>query len=253
LPALERYQALRNNTPPLLIGVTTNMTKHSLLLIDDDIDFCELLVEYLSTEDFIVKAVHDGQTGYEQAVKTPYDIIILDVMLPKLNGYDALKKIKAKISTPVLMLTAKGDEVDQVIGLEIGADDYLPKPCSPRLLVARLKAILRRLSPEINEEKQELIVDNIRIDYNLHQVTISEQLIEITNSEYNILKCLMEKVGKVVSKEELSEKGLNRKIAAFDRSVDMHISHLRSKVGSTKSGQPKIKTIRGVGYMLETE
>jgi len=228
------------------------MKKHTVLIIDDDIDFCELLAEYLEREDFNVRFAHDGVSGYEAALapESNISIIILDVMLPKMNGFDVLKKLKQNTTTPVLMLTAKGDEADQLKGLNTGADDYLPKPCSPKLLVARLRAILRRIEP-IGDMTEQLSVGNICLDLTTRLVTINDQLVELTNSEYNILCCLMKDVGKIVPKEALSEQGLNRKIEAFDRSVDMHISHLRSKLDSTSPSTPKIRTIRGIGYLLE--
>lgn len=226
------------------------MKKNTVLLIDDDIDFCELLAEYLEREEFETRAAHDGASGYEAALDPDISIIILDVMLPKMNGFEVLKKLKQTISTPVLMLTAKGDEADQLTGLNIGADDYLPKPCSPRLLVARLRAILRRVEPPM-EASEQLTVGNICIDLATHITTINGHFVELTNSEYNILCCLIKNVGKIVPKEALSEQGLNRKIEAFDRSVDMHISHLRSKLDAVNSNTPRIRTIRGIGYLLE--
>ncbi|MBP9726848.1 MAG: response regulator transcription factor [Gammaproteobacteria bacterium] len=225
--------------------------KYTVLLIDDDIDFCELLGEYLEREGFETLAAHDGISGYEAALDPNVNIIILDVMLPKMNGFEVLKKLKVNTATPVLMLTAKGDEADQLTGLNIGADDYLPKPCSPKLLVARLRAILRRVEPIVTETPEQLTVGNIYLDLATRATTIAGQLIELTNSEYNILCCLMKDVGKIVPKEDLSEQGLNRKIAAFDRSVDMHISHLRSKLDQAGHDSPRIRTIRGIGYILE--
>ena len=228
------------------------MKKSTVLLIDDDIDFCELLAEYLEREGFDTRAAHDGVSGYEAALNPTINIIVLDVMLPKMNGFDVLKKLKQNTVTPVLMLTAKGDEADQLKGLNIGADDYLPKPCSPRLLVARLRAILRRVEP-ITEVSEQLIVGSICVDLATHVTTVNGQFVELTNSEYNILCCLMKDVGKIVPKENLSEQGLNRKIEAYDRSVDMHISHLRSKLDLIARDTPKIRTIRGIGYLLEKE
>lgn len=229
------------------------MKHYNTLLIDDDTEFCDLLTEYLSGEGFIITVAHDGQSGAEKAIASNYDIIILDVMLPKLNGFDALKKIKAKTNTPVLMFTAKGEEIDQVIGLEIGADDYLPKPCSPRLLVARLKAILRRVTDQENSSTEivTFIADDIVIHVDKHFALLAGKPLELTNSEYNILLCLVKNKNKVVTKDELCEKGLNRKIEVFDRSVDMHISHLRNKVGKMPNGSARIRTIRGIGYLLE--
>ncbi len=227
------------------------MKNPTVLIIDDDADFCELLAEYLQREGFDTQAEHDGQRGYEAALDTQVSIIILDVMLPKMNGFDVLKKLKKQIKTPVLMLTAKGDETDQLQGLDIGADDYLSKPCSPKLIVARLRAILRRVAVNKAEIAGQLSVGDIVVDLPTHTVTANEQEIELTNSEYNILCCLIKEVGKIVSKEELSEQGLNRKISAFDRSVDMHISNLRNKLSLAGQDMLKIRTIRGVGYLLE--
>lgn len=224
--------------------------KHAVLLIDDDIDFCELLAEYLEREGFDMHSAHDGATGYDAALNPFINIIILDVMLPKMNGFEVLKKLKQNTATPVLMLTAKGDEADQLKGLNIGADDYLPKPCSPKLIAARLRAILRRVESATDTSEQ-LNVNNISIDLTTRITTINGHVIELTNSEYNILCCLMREVGKIVPKEALSEQGLNRKIEAFDRSVDMHISHLRNKLDAMSSDAPKIRTIRGIGYLLE--
>lgn len=227
-------------------------TEHTVLLIDDDADFCELLAEYLQREGFFVRAAHDGHSGYEAALDPDINIIILDVMLPKMNGFDVLKKLKGTMTTPVLMLTAKGDEADQLIGLTIGADDYLPKPCSPKLLVARLRAILRRVETSTTGEvATQLMVGNIQIDLSTRIVMIENSVLELTNSEYNILCCLVKNSGKIVAKELLSEQCLNRKIEAFDRSVDMHISHLRNKLDQASHTSPRIRTVRGIGYFLE--
>lgn len=222
------------------------MKPHQILLIDDDIEFCQLLNEYLSGEGFEVHSVHDGQSGAEMATAETFDLVILDVMLPIMNGFDVLKIIKQKSTIPVLMLTAKGGEVDQVVGLEIGADDYLPKPCSPRLLVARLKAILRRMA----DHSTLLVADNLTIHHDERTILKDGVPLELTQSEYNILLCLVKNKGKVVTKEELCEQGLNRKIEAYDRSIDMHISHVRNKIGMMSDGSSRIKTIRGVGYRL---
>ena len=227
---------------------------YKTLLIDDDVEFCRLLTEYLGGEGFDVTSAHDGQAGSDLAITNAFDIVILDVMLPVLNGFDALKQIKQKTTVPVLMLTAKGGEVDQVVGLEIGADDYLPKPCSPRLLVARLKAILRRIPERVennNDSEILFVADDITIHHDKRTILKEGMPLELTQSEYNILLCLVKNKSKVVTKEELCEQGLNRKIEAFDRSIDMHISHVRNKIGMMSDGSPRIKTIRGVGYRLD--
>lgn len=227
------------------------MKNPAVLIIDDDSDFCELLAEYLQREGFDTQAVHDGESGYTAALSSNISIIILDVMLPKISGFDVLRKLKASTTTPVLMLTAKGDENDQLKGLNIGADDYLSKPCSPKLIVARLRAILRRMETNNSIALEHLIVGEVYVDLTTHAVTVGKKNIELTNSEYNILCCLIKDIGKIVSKEDLSEQCLNRKISAFDRSIDMHISNLRNKLNIMDKEALKIRTIRGVGYLLE--
>ncbi|MFN3234165.1 MAG: response regulator [Gammaproteobacteria bacterium] len=225
--------------------------KIKLLLIDDDVELCELLNEYLTQEDFEVTLVHDGKEGLESARKKEHDIIVLDVMLPSMNGFEVLKHIQKETKTPVLMLTAKGDEVDRVVGLEIGADDYLPKPCSPRELVARLRAILRRMQIPDQKDLKELAIGAVKINLNTREVSVNSTSIELTNSEYCILLLLMRNAGKVLDKEKISEDALGKELTPFDRSLDMHVSNLRSKIGDLNSGEYYIKTIRGVGYLFE--
>jgi DNA-binding response OmpR family regulator len=224
--------------------------KTKLLLIDDDIELCDLLMNFLSKEEFTVTAIHDGLEGVTAALEGGYDIIILDVMLPSMNGFEVLRKIQATINTPVLMLTAKGEEVDRIIGLEIGADDYLAKPYSPRELVARLRAILRRSQKYQEPNDKHYQYANIVLNTDTHELYVSEELVPLTQTEYLVLETLLNAAGKVVTKEELSEQALGRKLELYDRSLDMHISHLRSKIGSMEDGNPRIKTVRGVGYLF---
>ena len=228
--------------------------KYTVLLIDDDVGFCELLTEYLEREEFLVQVAHDGDRGYQAALRPNVDIIILDVMLPILHGFEVLKKLKSNSVTPILMLTAQGEESDQLLGLTLGADDYLPKPCSPKLLVARLRAILRRIEAStVSTVDLCLTAGNVAMHLATRTVSIADTVLELTNSEYNILCCLIKNNGKIVAKDSLSTEGLNRKIEAFDRSVDMHISHLRSKLEQASPSAPRIRTIRGIGYLLEKE
>lgn len=229
------------------------MKNTNLLLIDDDRELCELLTVYLAKEQFAVTAIHDGLAGAEAAITGSYDIIILDVMLPTMNGYDVLRRIQAKINTPILMLTAKGDEVDRVIGLEIGADDYLPKPHSPRELTARLRAILRRSATFNTMSDHRYHYGDVELNTGSRALTVAGTVIAITQTEYLVLEALMKSVDKVVTKEILSEYALGRELALYDRSLDMHISHLRSKIGQKKDSQNPIKTIRGVGYMFVSQ
>lgn len=222
----------------------------SILIIDDDTELTDLLGQYLKTEGFTVYSVHDGEQGVKKALSEPVDAIILDVMLPKLNGFEVLKAIRERIQTPVLMLTARGDDIDKIVGLEIGADDYLPKPCNPRELLARLKAILRR-TQKAPVKRPVIEQDDIVLDCSKRQVTSKGALLELTNAEFNILEMLIKSPGQAFSKEELTEYGLGRKYTAYDRSIDVHISNLRNKLGDNPKGEPFLKTVRGFGYLFD--
>lgn len=221
-----------------------------ILIIDDDVELCDLLSQYLATEGFDTTFCHDGNTGIQKALAYPFQVIILDVMLPELNGFEILKKIREKSQTPVLMLTARGDDIDRIVGLEIGADDYLAKPCNPRELVARIKAIIRR-SKKSPVLQPVLTVDNLTLDNTKRSVSLEDIELELTNAEFNILEMLLRSPGQAFSKEELTEQALGRQYTAFDRSIDVHISNLRSKLGNNQSNEPRIKTVRGYGYMYD--
>ena len=216
-----------------------------LLIIDDDVELCGLLKEFLQREGFSVECAHDGQTGLAQAQQGGYDLIILDVMLPGIDGFEILKRLRAQGRVPVLMLTARGQDVDRIVGLELGADDYLPKPFNPRELSARVKAVLRRTELKANRGKIE--VNGVVLDPGRREVTLDGKPIEITTLEFDILEQLMRNAGRVVSRDGLMESLYNRKATPFDRSIDMHVSHLRRKL---EGGRPVIKTIRGVGYQF---
>lgn len=222
---------------------------NNILIIDDDVELCDLLSQFLIQENFNPISVHDGESGVKKALNQPFDAIILDVMLPKLNGFEVLKAIRDHLETPVLMLTARGDDIDRIVGLEIGADDYLPKPCNPRELVARLKAILRR-TQKIPVSKPIIEHANIVVDCVKHVVTFKGDYLELTNAEFNILEMLIKSPGQAFSKEELTEYALGRKYTAYDRSIDVHISNLRNKLGDNPEGEPIIKTVRGFGYLF---
>ena len=214
-----------------------------ILLIDDDIELCEMLAEYLASESFSVTSVHDGRSGLNEAQASHYDIIILDVMLPELNGFSVLKELHQLISTPVLMLTAKGDDIDRIIGLEMGADDYLAKPCNPRELVARLKAILRRTQTSSAKIAGVIKTGDVEI-YPASRKALYQKLpLLLTSSEYNLLEVLANNAGYLVDKETLSEQALGKKLTAYDRSIDMHMSKLRQKLND--ESQQLIKTVRG--------
>ncbi|MGR5119466.1 response regulator [Vibrio astriarenae] len=223
-----------------------------ILLIDDDIELTSLLTEVLSFEGFQVSEANDGEAGLA-ALDASVDLILLDVMMPKLNGIETLKQLRANWETPVLMLTAKGEEIDRVIGLELGADDYLPKPFSDRELLARIKAILRRTSKDENKKNASKDCNeylNIVTYPGKQEAYIDEQLLDLTTTEFALLDYFLQHPGDVLTKEALSLEVLGKRLAAFDRAVDMHVSNLRKKLAQSGEGRTLIKTLRGRGYML---
>ena len=223
----------------------------NILLIDDDVELCEMLTEYLESESFSVTMVHDGRSGMTQAKANKYDAIILDVMLPEIDGFSVLKELRHHISTPVLMLTAKGDDIDRIVGLEMGADDYLPKPCNPRELVARLKAILRRTQSILPKTSNVININDIEIHPASRKAIYQLKPLSLTSSEYNLLEVLAKNAGEIVDKETLSEQALGKELTEYDRSIDMHLSKLRQKLGD--DSQQLIQTVRGKGYQLLVE
>lgn len=224
-----------------------NDSKAKVLIIDDDIELSGMLAEYLESEDFIVDKTHDGLAGVTQAQSASYDAIVLDVMMPKMDGFSVLRELRPTNTTPIIMLTAKGEDIDRIVGLEMGADDYLPKPCNPRELVARIKAVLRRtqLAPPIQNEIQ---TGELKVIPKARKAFFAEEELPLTSSEYNLLEVLARQVGQVVDKETLSEQALGKKLTAYDRSIDMHMSKLRQKLGDDE--QQLIQTVRGKGYQL---
>jgi DNA-binding response OmpR family regulator len=223
-----------------------------LLLADDDLELSMMLKEYLEGDGFNVETVSDGAMALKKALEENFDLIILDVMMPGLNGLDVLREIRAQKVTPVLMLTARGEDVDSIVGLELGADDYLPKPCNPRVLEARIRAVLRRSEshPEADEEGfvQPLNVGDVSLHSGTRTVLLGGVPIALTSTEFSILEILLREVGRVVSKADLLERALSKPLGRFDRSLDMHVSNLRRKLGPLADGGERIKTIRGVGY-----
>jgi DNA-binding response OmpR family regulator len=221
-----------------------------ILLVDDDQELCELLARYLQREGIEVDQVHTGSEGLQQGLAQSYDAMVLDVMMPGMNGLEVLTELRKTSQLPVVMLTAKGDEMDRIVGLEIGADDYLSKPCNPRELIARLRAVLRRTKADVLVDTRDVIhIDELEIDHGQHHVLKNDEPLELTVTEYNILNTLVSHLGKVVEKNQLAEEAMSRSLTLFDRSLDMHLSNLRKKLGSHQDGQTRIKTIRGVGYM----
>jgi two-component system response regulator CpxR len=235
-----------------------HLNKKNILLIDDDHELAELLVDYLTQQNFTVQCCFDGQSGLELAYKTEFDLILLDVMMPKLNGFEVLKALGSEYKTPVLMLTAKGDDNDKVRGLELGADDYLAKPFHHQELLARIKAILRRINIVTQQSQQTphgdnsvLAVNNIELNHATRGVTCHTNAITLTGTEYQILTMLMENHGQIISKDSISEQVLSRRLAPFDRSIDVHVSNIRRKFYPYCDIE-KIKTVRGTGYLFLT-
>lgn len=225
-----------------------------VLLVDDDVELASLLKEYIQQEGFEVDAVHDGESGVASALSGAYTIVVLDVMMPRLGGIEALRRIRAHSGVPVLMLTAKGDDVDRIVGLELGADDYVPKPCTPRELVARLRAILRRTQERAAEGAAgPLSAGELVMWPQMRRAQWKGLQLDLTSTEFNLLEVLARHAGRVVSKVELSEQGLGRPLARFDRSIDVHLSSIRHKLGARTDGSSWIETVRGQGYLLVRE
>ncbi|TXH68622.1 MAG: response regulator transcription factor [Thiothrix sp.] len=222
-----------------------------LLLVDDDLELNKLLSTYLSQEGFEVTAVMDGASAVKEASLHDYALIVLDVMMPGMNGIEALSRIRMNSSVPVLMLTARGDDIDRIMGLEMGADDYVPKPCLPRELVARIRAILRRTAPSGNATSHEpLHIGELSLWPEKRLATWQQQALDLTSTEFSLLLVLAQQAGKVVSKNDLSELGIGRPLTRYDRSIDVHMSSIRHKLGNLPDGRSCIQTVRGIGYQL---
>lgn len=221
-----------------------------LLLVDDDVEFCALLAEYLSGEDFVVDTAHDGLEAVEKLHANPTDLMILDVMMPRMNGLDVLREIRNHEQTPVLMLTARGDDIDRILGLELGADDYVAKPCNPREIVARIRAILRRVKRgESDDTSAPLVVEDVEMRRAERAVLAAGELLDLTSTEFDVLELLLQNAGHVVEKATVSSDALGRELGPYDRSIDMHISRLRRKLGELSTGGERIITVRGTGYL----
>jgi two-component system response regulator CpxR len=208
-----------------------------------------MLAEYLQSEGYSLVTVHDGEAGVEAASSGHVDVVVMDITMPVMDGFEALRQIRKISDVPVLMLTARGDEVDRIVGLEIGADDYLPKPFNPRELVARLRAILRRVRPS-SAGSGRFVQGDISIEPGSRGLFRHGEPVPVTATEFLIAELLLRAAGEVVSKEELTEKALGRRLTAYDRSLDTHLANLRKKLGPADDGSPRIKTVRGQGYMF---
>jgi two-component system response regulator CpxR len=222
-----------------------------ILIIDDDAELCEMLTEYLRKEGFEVDSVQHGTLGLERARSGDYRLIVLDVMLPGMNGFDLLRELRTVSDVPVLLLTARGDELDRIVGLEIGADDYLSKPFNARELLARIRAIGRRNARELRPgaPKSPVTVGDVELDPASRTITLNGKILDLTTVEFNLLEMLLRAAGNVVNRDDIANVVLGRELSPFDRSIDVHISKLRKKLGNLPNGRERIKTIRNSGYM----
>ncbi len=230
----------------------------SVLIVDDDVKLGDLVREYLKRDGMDAHLIHDGESGLARAQSGDYQIVVLDVMLPGIGGFEVLRRLRASGTStaklPVLMLTARGDELDRVLGLEMGADDYLAKPFSPRELVARLRAILRRASGQgfasDDASTKVLRVDDLELDAGARAVRRDGKRVDLTGAEFDLLRLLLQSAGKIVAREEISRVALGRELMPFDRAIDVHVSNLRRKIGPAADGSERLKAIRGVGYLF---
>ncbi len=222
-----------------------------LLIIDDDREMCDLLVDYLGSAGFVVDAVNDPVEGARRAISGDYAAAVLDVMMPVMDGFEVLRQIRSRSRLPVVMLTARGEEVDRIVGLEIGADDYLPKPFNPRELVARLRAVLRRTQQANGQLTKDgaVVVGDLKIDPGARTVERGSEEIEFTSTEFDLLLAMVRAAGRPVTREELSRTVFGRPLFPEDRSIDVHVSHIRRKLGLRDGGGERIKTLRGAGYL----
>jgi len=219
-----------------------------LLIVEDDVELCGLLAERFRNDGFSLEAVHDGARGLERALSGEHRLVILDLMLPRLGGLDVLRKLRAQSGIPVLILTARGEDVDRILGLEIGADDYLPKPFNPRELLARVRAILRRASPA-RSDGERLTAGDITLDTGARETWINGRQVNLTSVEFSLLEEFMRHAGHVVTRDDLTQSVLGRKLGAFDRVIDVHVSNLRKKLTGGSAGE-RIKAVRGSGYQF---
>ena len=225
-----------------------------ILIIDDDRELCDLIADFLGRDGFILDSAHDGKKGLEKALQEEYDLIILDIMLPEMNGFEVLRNIRAKSDIPVLMLTARGEDIDKIVGLEMGSDDYLSKPFNTRELSARIKAVLRRASNPGLRAKRMFTPENIQVgevdlDPGARRVLCSGKEVDLTAIEFRLLEVLLKEAGNIVPRENLSERVLERRLNPYDRSIDVHISRLRKKLRKNPGKAGGIEAIRGVGYI----
>lgn len=224
-----------------------------VLLVDDDVELVELLRDYLEREGFAVAVAHDGTTGVAAALSGSNDIVVLDVMMPGMSGIQALAQIRATSTVPVIMLTARGDDADRIAGLERGADDYVPKPCTPRELAARIRAILKRAGAAAMAPAQAIVVGMLSVWPAQRRAERAGKSLDLTSTEFNLVEVLARNAGHPVSKGELSQEALGRPLTRFDRSIDVHMASIRQKLGILSDGRSCIQTIIRKGYQLIVE
>ena len=227
---------------------------HRILLVDDDIDLTSMLSLYISHEGFEVQVANDGEVGVSEALRGGYALVVLDIMMPRLSGIEALRRIRTTSDVPVLMLTARGDNVDKIVGLNMGADDYVPKPCTPGELVARIHAILRRTESRSRLEdataSQTLKAGELTLHTGTRQAIWNGAPLELTGTEFNLLEVLVRHAGQLTSKQDISQAAFGRPLTRFDRRIDVHISSIRQKMGARDDGRSWIQSVRGLGYQL---
>lgn len=224
-----------------------------ILLVDDDVDLTSMLNQYLTREGFEVTAVHDGEAGVAEATSREYALVVLDIMMPKVSGIDALRRIRAVSSVPILMLTARGDDIDRIVGLDMGADDYVPKPCTPGELVARIRAILRRVEGRSSTgpaSQRVVTAGELALWPGSRRATWHGEPLDLTGTEFRLLEVLAAQSGRLVSKQEISQQAFARPLGRFDRRIDVHISSIRQKLGTRPDGHSWIQSVRGLGYQL---
>ncbi|CAB3771572.1 chemotaxis protein CheY [Burkholderia sp. MSh2] len=226
----------------------------AVLLVDDDAELTGMLVQYLAHEGFAAEVAHDGEAGVAGALSGRFAIVVLDVMMPRLTGIEALRRIRSASKVPVLMLTARGDDIDRIAGLNLGADDYVPKPCTPGELVARLRAILRRVSStDASGIGSPIHTGQLVLWPSSRRATWQGATLDLTGTEFSLLEILARHAGRLVSKEDISLQAFDRPLARFDRRIDVHVSSIRQKLGQRADGQPWIVSVRGMGYQLLTD
>ncbi len=233
----------------LTSGFGTELMNSDILIVDDDRELCALLGDFLSLDGFTVHALHDGAEAVAHLKHSTHDAVVLDIMLPGTAGLDVLRQLRQFSAVPVLMLTARGEDTDRILGLELGADDYLPKPCNPRELAARLRAILRRAGGALQADGSILEVGRLRLDSADRSAVYDGRAVTLTSAEFNVLRALLGHAGEAVDKDSLSQQALGRPLAAYDRSIDVHISKIRKKLAAC-GGEELILSVRGVGYQF---